>query len=158
MESCHMCHTTNDKRACIIRQRRTGGTIRQFVIFGLVGLSGLGVALAIINVVMAWKGNFLLANFLAFFIAVTWNFFLNRRFTFKSHVRRGWIRQWAMFVVSCMLGTICNWAVSFSLYYGIELFYKHHNLAVICGVTVGYLCNFTCAKFAVFKPRNVVGG
>ena len=103
---------------------------------------------------MACKGGFVVANVLAFFVAVTWNFFLNRRFTFKKDAHNHLSLQWIMFAGSCALGTACNWAVSFSLYYNVTLFKTHYNLAIICGVAVGYLVNFTCAKYAVFKTTE----
>ena len=155
MENLLMCNiTANDNRFRETLQKEVFQTLRQFLAFGLVGLSGLGVSLLVVNCIMAYKGNFILANILAFFFAVTWNFFLNRRFTFQTSKHGNLVLQWAMFAVSCALGTACNWAVSFALYYNTTLFAAHYNLAIICGVAVGYIVNFTFAKYAVFKSRN----
>ena len=144
----------NDVRFWEILRNGIFQTLRQFLTFGLVGLSGLGVSLLIVNTVMVCKGNFIVANVLAFFVAVTWNFFLNRRFTFKKNTHKHLVLQWAMFVGSCAVGTACNWAVSFTLYYNTVLFKTHYNLAVICGVAAGYIVNFTCAKSIVFKSKD----
>lgn len=150
-----MCDiAANDGRFRGILRNGKSHTIRQFLTFGLVGLSGLGVSLLIVNIVMACKGNFVLANVLAFFVAVTWNFFLNRRFTFEKNTHKHPALQWAMFVGSCAVGTACNWAVSFTLYYNTALFKTHYNLAVICGVAVGYIVNFICAKYVVFTAKD----
>ncbi|MCK5173521.1 MAG: GtrA family protein [Planctomycetes bacterium] len=130
----------------------SGKTAKQFLTFGLIGGSGVVVAMAVINIMMAWLQSFLIANIAAFFVAVTWNFALNRRFTFKESTHRPVIQQWAMFIGSSTFGLASNWTVSFGLYYNIPLFKEHYNLAVLCGVAAGFLVNFVCAKHIVFKP------
>ncbi len=48
--------------------------LSQVVRFGLVGVSGLFVGLAVLNAVMWLTGHFVLANLVAFVFAVSWNF------------------------------------------------------------------------------------
>lgn len=139
---------------CTILRNEIFKILRQFLTFGVVGLSGLGISLIIVNVLMIYTGNFALANIVAFCIAMTWNFFLNRRFTFRESNSKSLFLQWSMFAGSCALGTACNWAVSFGLYYNTSIFATHYNLAIICGVAAGYIVNFTCAKYGVFKSQN----
>ncbi len=135
-------------------QNITLQTLKQFLLFGMVGLSGLGVSLIIVNFVMAYKENFAIANILSFFFAVTWNYFLNRKFTFQAAQKRNLVIQWVMFACSSILGTACNWMVSFGLYYSTNLFAEHYSFAMVCGVAVGYIVNFICAKRTVFKSGN----
>ena len=130
-------------------------SIKQFIKFGLVGASGLGVGLAVINIIMRCYENFVIANIVAFVIAATWNFVLNHKFTFKNNVERHIVILWAMFIGSSLIGAFSNWAISFSLYYNLEIFKQHYNLAAVCGVIAGYLINFLFAKHIVFKPDTI---
>ena len=128
-------------------------TFKQFMVFGMIGATGMAVGIGVVNLVMFQYKNFVLANIIAFFIAATWNFVLNRRFTFKIPQNTPFLPQWAMFLGSCVLGTICNWSISFSLYYTVSLFKEHYNFALIIGVAVGCVANFACAKYFVFKRK-----
>lgn len=128
-------------------------TTKQFIKFGLVGLSGIVVGLSIINLFMLLWHNFPLANIIAFFVAVTWNFILNRKFTFEK-VEKPFPRQWGEFVISCLYGTIVNWMISMGLYYSLPFFYKHYNLAAIIGVSVGAFFNFMASKMYVFRKYS----
>lgn len=127
-------------------------TIREFISFGLVGLSGVGIGLAVMNAVMRLYPKFVVANVAAFFIAVTWNFLLNRRFTFCDSNHRSFFVLWSMFAGSSLVGAASNWAVSFSLYFNVEFFKQHYNLPAICGVAAGCIANFLLAKLIVFRP------
>ena len=129
-------------------------TLRQFVACGLVGLSGVGVGLGMINLVMRLHPNFVLANVAAFFVAVTWNFLLNRRFTFRNANDKPIGVQWMLFVVSSLFGTAVNWAVSFTLYFRFAFFEQYYNLPALCGVAVGYTVNFILAKLIVFNRSS----
>jgi len=131
---------------------KTESTLWQFFKFGFVGITGLILGIAIINISMHIRENFVIANLISFPIAVTWNYALNRTFTFKQETNRSIITQWLMFIVSSIFGTIANWSVSFGLYYNILVFEKHYNLAVLFGVATGCVFNFIISKYIVFKP------
>jgi putative flippase GtrA len=110
----------------------------------------MGVGLGVINLVMIGSDMFALANVLAFFVAVTWNFFLNRRYTFIPTNKALW-RQWFEFVVACLGGALLNWTVSMGLYYGLTFFTYHYNYAALLGVAVAAAMNFLSSKFYVFS-------
>ena len=126
---------------------------RQLITFGGIGLSGVAVGLGTLNLCMILWRNFPVANMIAFLVAVTWNFFLNRRFTFKP-VDKPLFRQWLEFAIACLGGTVVNWIVSMSLYYNVSFFNAHYNFAALAGVAAGCLFNFTSSRLYVFKDTN----
>lgn len=130
-------------------------TLKQFIKFGIIGASGLGVGLGTINIMMLFDTGFVAANILAFIIAATWNFFLNRKFTFGSDSNKSLVKQWIQFLASCSLGAAANWAISFSLYYSIPHLEKHYNIPALIGVTVGCIANFMCSKYLVFSTNAI---
>ena len=127
-------------------------TIKQFIKFALVGLTGLFVGLSALNIGMLIFHNFLTANIIAFLLAVTWNFLLNHRFTFgktDKHI----FRQWLEFTTACLAGAGVNWAISMTLYYSQDFFHSHYNLAALTGVAGGCMFNFISARYYVFNPH-----
>ncbi len=135
-------------------QRRTlVNTLVQFTKFSLIGLSGMAVGLGALNLFMVIWRNFPMANVVAFFVAVTWNLLLNRRFTFAP-TNKSFSREWFEFVTACSLGAVLNWAISFSLYYTFSFFHEQFNYAAMIGVATAYLLNFTLSRLYVFRNRK----
>jgi putative flippase GtrA len=129
--------------------------LRQFVKFGLVGLSGVGVGLGVLNICMWIWTCFPVANVVAFLVAVSWNFLLNRHFTFER-VHKPIFRQWLEFIIACLGGAGVNWTVSMSLYYTISYFHQHYNYAALIGVGVSSLFNFMASRYYVFQKSKAV--
>jgi len=107
--------------------------VRQFVKFGLVGASGVVVNMLIAfimnklnggaanarNPVFSLGGDFAfrysyLVYVVAFLIANTTNYQLNRVWTFKG-TRRGWWRGWVMFFASGIVGALVGFVVKVAL-------------------------------------------
>lgn len=57
---------------------------KMFMKFMLVGISGVGVNMAVYIPVSAWLGDYLVAAVCSFFVAVTSNFFWNMIWTFRG--------------------------------------------------------------------------
>ena len=144
--------------AGILKKLKPGSwhTFRQFASFALVGLSGVLVGLGVLNLCMLVAASFPLANGVAFLVAVTWNFWLNRRFTFDP-TDKPLPQQWLRFVAVCAGGAVVNWAVSLGLYYGVAFFQQHYNCAALMGVAVASLFNFIAARSCVFNPHSITG-
>lgn len=134
---------------------RYAGSVRrllgQAVRYGLVGLSGLVVALVVLNAVMVLVRAFLLANVVAFVFAATWNFMLNRRLTFPA-TGRPLPRQWLEFLAGSLAAAALNWAVAGTLYYQSEFFHSHYNAAALIGTAAAAGANFLWARLKVFRP------
>jgi putative flippase GtrA len=117
--------------------------------FGAVGASGCAVGLAVLNVVMLTVGYFLLAKLCSFLCAVSWNFTLDRKWTFESD--GDWRRQFIGFVTASSGAAFINWIVSCSLYFGTDFFNTYYNLAALSGVAVAGGFNFLSCKTLVFR-------
>jgi dolichol-phosphate mannosyltransferase len=91
----------------------------RFFLFAAVGVTGLGVHLGVLSAVFnASGGNFLLAQALATWAAMTSNFFLNNAFTYADQALRG-RRLWRgllSFYAACGIGALINLAVAEWLY------------------------------------------
>ncbi len=88
---------------------------------------------------------------LAIWIAMTWNFFFNRRLTF-SHSRGGNVlQQYWKFVVACSLGALVNWFISVLLPAKVAFFDAHKLTAAVAGIAAGLLFNFVLSQRWVFR-------
>ena len=119
----------------------------RFFLFAAVGVTGLGVHLAVLYAVFnAGGGNFLLAQGLATWAAMTSNFFLNNNFTYADQALRG-ARIWrglASFYAACGIGAFINIALAEWLYW--QDF--HYWAAGAAGALIASLWNFfTTASF-----------
>ncbi|HYN13796.1 MAG TPA: glycosyltransferase family 2 protein [Burkholderiales bacterium] len=87
----------------------------RFFLFAAVGVTGLGVHLAVLSAVFnATGGNFLASQALATWAAMTSNFFLNNIFTYGDQRLRG-ARIWRgllSFYIACGIGAFINIAVA----------------------------------------------
>ena len=93
------------------------------------------------------------ARGVAIWIAMTWNFWTNRRLTF-SYGRKGKLaEQYIRFVLSCGLGAMFSWSISVSLASQIVMFMTHPIIAAIIGVMVGTTTNYLLSRFWVFKKK-----
>jgi dolichol-phosphate mannosyltransferase len=119
----------------------------RFFLFAAVGVSGLGVHLAVLTLVFrATQGNFLAGQALATWAAMTSNFFLNNMFTYGDQRLRG-ARIWrglASFYVACGIGAFINVAIAEWLFLKAIAYW----LAGLAGALVAALWNFfTTASF-----------
>jgi dolichol-phosphate mannosyltransferase len=112
----------------------------RFFLFAGVGLTGLGVHLAVLTAAFAASGNFLSSQLLATWLAMTSNFFLNNLFTYGDQRLRGaaiW-RGLASFYVACGIGAFINVAVAEWLYLQSVVYWA----AGMAGAAVAAVWNF----------------
>jgi dolichol-phosphate mannosyltransferase len=124
----------------------------RFFLFAAVGVTGLGVHLAVLYAVFnAGGGNFLLAQGLATWAAMTSNFFLNNAFTYADQALRG-ARIWrglASFYAVCGIGAFINIALAEWLYWQDFPYWA----AGAAGALIASLWNFfTTASFTWGGP------
>jgi dolichol-phosphate mannosyltransferase len=120
----------------------------RFFLFAAVGVSGLGVHLAVLWLAFRLSGNsFLPSQLLATLAAMTSNFFLNNAITYADQRLRG-ARLWrglASFYVACGLGAFINVAIAEWLFVKSSSAYW---VAGLVGALVAALWNFfTTASF-----------
>lgn len=82
-----------------------------FVIFGLVGASGVVLYLAVLWMQLSWLGvSFRHAQVVATVAAMTTNFLLNNAITYRDRRLRGWniLRGLILFYIACSFGVLIN--------------------------------------------------
>ena len=90
----------------------------RFLLFCLVGLTGIGIHLSILRVLLAAALTFGAAQALATIGAITWNFVLNNLFTYRDQRLTGWrfLTGLIRFQVICAIGAISNVGIATWIY------------------------------------------
>ena len=118
----------------------------RFFLFAAVGVTGVAVHLAVLWLLFAFSGNFLLSQSAATWAAMTSNFFLNNAFTYSDQRLRG-RRLWRgllTFYVACGIGAFINIAVAEWLFVKSVVYWA----AGLAGALIAALWNFfTTASF-----------
>lgn len=104
----------------LLLSRATGGLLpASFLLFSMVGTSGLAVHMAVLALAKLGLGlDFALAQLAATLVAMTTNFMLNNLLTYADRQLHG-VRFWrglASFYVVCSVGTIANVAVASNIF------------------------------------------
>lgn len=131
-------------------------SIAQFIKFCLVGLSGLLVDTAVlVGLVELFSLDPRAAAVFAFLTAVSWNYILNRVWTFDLGTKTTFSYSYFSFVIICVLG--------FGVRIGImHLLIKYagmgksplYILASVLGILVGTIFNFLGSKYISFSELN----
>ncbi|MGJ8646704.1 MAG: GtrA family protein [Marinomonas colpomeniae] len=130
--------------------------------FAMVGAIGFLVDLSSMLLFSLWLSH-TTARGLAFWVAASSNWWLNRHFTFacptnnKESNKKAAVLQWMQFIGSSMLAFIPNWGCYVLLLTlqplvpnpTISLLWPY--LAMIPGVLIGMIANYLLARFWVFS-------
>ncbi len=133
----------------------TGHTGNQFVRFALVGGSGVFVNLAVYSSsIYLLHFHYLLAATLSFMVAMTSNFFLNLRWTFKTHGQgiKAIGDQYLKYAMVTLISYGVNMAVLWIL---VDLHHWHKILAQLAAIFITTLSNFLGSKLWAFKLNPV---
>ncbi len=123
--------------------------------FLFVGLSGAFVDLGVLSGMLAGAA-FEISRPVAIFAAMTWNFVLNRTFTFAD-AREGSVwKQYLGFVSACALGAAANWSTSIALLRSSIIHGDSPLIAAAAGVVVGAVFNFLLCNIFVFRRERKV--
>jgi dolichol-phosphate mannosyltransferase len=95
---------------------------------------------------------------IAIWIAMTWNFFFNRRLTFSYSRSGNVLEQYGKFVVACSVGAVVNWFISVLLPTKVAFFDAHKLAAAVVGILVGLIFNFVLSQQWVFRRLHHRGG
>lgn len=120
--------------------------------FGLVGASGSGVdlvAFALVLLVLPVP----VARAIAIWVAMTWNFYWNRRWTFFDSHRHGLVGQYLMFCGACLVGAVVSWGTSVGLWHLVPFFNNYPLVAALIGIIGGTLFNFVASSLFVFRGK-----
>lgn len=126
--------------------------LHEFRRFGTVGFAGLGMTTA---VVYGLRGvmSLYVANLLAFLVAVTTTWALNRAWTFAGRGSGSLVRQWALFVSANLLGASLNISTFSLLVYLSPFCAAHPIVPILAGVGAGMFVNFTMSRRVVFRSQ-----
>ena len=122
----------------------------RFVMFMLVGLSGVVVNLAVLRAMLAVvPQNFALAQTVAVVAAMTSNFVLNNALTYRDRALRGldFLKGLLSFYGVCAIGAVANVGVATAVYAVLPMW----AVAGLAGAVVGALWNFVASALVTWK-------
>ncbi len=121
--------------------------------FGLVGVAGYVVDVAVLLAVVRLGVDPFTARVPSFLAAASCTWFLNRRFTFRDPAARSGPvrRQWALFVLLMLPGAALNYGTYALLLAQWDLARHVLALPVAAGALAGMTLNFVVSKFVVFR-------
>jgi dolichol-phosphate mannosyltransferase len=129
------------------------GVWSQLLQFLVVGAMGTVVNLAFLTALEALGMPEKVSIAVAIFLAMCFNFVLNRRFSFVGARDGSWAHQFARFVAATSVGAVINYGTTLlALAYmpGLRL-----QAGALIGIAVGTLSNFVASRYLVFKTTHV---
>jgi dolichol-phosphate mannosyltransferase len=122
----------------------------RFVLFGLVGGSGVILHLAVLYSMLNWAGlTFPLSQLIATIVGMTSNFFLNNVLTWRDHRLRGLeaLAGLLKFYAACSIGAFLNLQVAtFAIEHEVPWY-----LAGFAGLVIGSVWNFAVTAATTWK-------
>jgi putative flippase GtrA len=119
--------------------------------FGLSGVAGLAVDVAVLYLALFAGFGYFLGRALSFLAAVWMTFTINRHFAFRGAASESLWRQWGHYLMA-MLG---GGAVNYGAYTLAIVYLPQQPLLGLYAVAIGSLCgalvNFISAKMLVFR-------
>ncbi len=133
----------------------TGGgrhhaAIAEFFRFGCVGTLGFLIDTATVYALTGALGLYG-AGAVAYLVAASANWALNRVWTFRGRGTGGVLRQWARFLATNTAGFVVNRGVYAALIAFLPLVHAYPVLAVAAGAVAGMGLNFFSARRFVFR-------
>jgi putative flippase GtrA len=124
--------------------------LREFMRFGTVGAIGFVADTTTVYSLKPWAGLYI-AGAVAYVIACTVTWGLNRIWTFRGRGSGPMHRQWALFLSTNGVGFVLNRGTYFILVYFSPLCAQYPVLAIAAGVAMGMFSNFHFARKIVFR-------
>lgn len=124
----------------------------KLVQFGAIGMVGVGVHLALLSALLNIVGTtFAAAQAGAVIGAMTFNFALNNRFTYRDRQLKGfaWVGGLLSFYLVCSLGAVANVGI------GSLVYEQYHGwwIAGIAGAVVGSVWNYVASGWLTWARR-----
>lgn len=124
----------------------------RFVLFGLVGGSGVVLHLIVLYAMLAAGLTFAVSQIIATVLVMTSNFFLNNIVTWRDHRLRGWalLPGLLKFYLACSIGALLNLEVATSaLQFGLPWY-----AAGFAGLMVGSVWNFAVTYVMTWRRHR----
>ena len=127
--------------------------LHQLLRFGISGVAGFLVDAGIVELCTQTVGMTPIpAQAVAFGVAVTVTWLINRHWTFAEHASNKWLLEWTKYVAANSIGAAFNNAIYIPLVLTMVAFSKNPALAVAAGSLAGMAFNFAFSKLLVFGP------
>lgn len=124
----------------------------RFAVVGGVGFIVDSISLVLLNQLFP----LVLARGVAFWVAASSNWYLNRHFTFlNGATARPAVAQWGQFLFASCIGFVPNWGCYWWLVTNTEWAELHPVLAMVPGIGLGMCVNYALSKYWVFRPRSL---
>jgi dolichol-phosphate mannosyltransferase len=140
--------------AALVTSKLTHDAISiRFVMFSLVGLTGVGIHMSILALGLLIAGiPFAVAQSAAAIGAMGWNFTLNNLFTYRDQRLAGWrfLTGLIRFQLICAIGAIANIGLAIFIYNGTRIWW----LAGLAGVLIGAVWNYAVTSVFVWRPEQ----
>jgi dolichol-phosphate mannosyltransferase len=137
----------------LLFSKLTGGALPvRFLMFGLVGVSGLVVHLLTLQFALETLGfAFEWAQLTAVVVAMTWNFVVNNRLTYRDARLTGarFVTGLLLFYLACSLGSIGNVGVASWIY----SFHATAWMAGLAGALMGAVFNYAISSALIWKRK-----
>jgi len=124
----------------------------KLVQFGAIGMLGVGVHLALLYLSLNQLGaSFATAQAIAVIGAMTFNFALNNKFTYRDQQLKGfaWIGGLFSFYLVCSLGAVANVGIGSLVYEQLHGWW----IAGIAGAIVGSVWNYVASSWLTWTKR-----
>ncbi len=123
----------------------------RFLLFCLVGLTGIAVHLSILSALLAAALSFGASQALATVGAIAWNFVINNQYTYTDQRLTGWhfVTGLLRFQVICAIGAISNVGIATWIYDYDEVWW----IAGLGGALIGTVWNFVVSAALVWRQR-----
>lgn len=117
--------------------------------FGLVGVSGMLVNLGILYILTEFAGFFyLVSGFVAFLIAVSWNFSFNKVWTFKESYKHKTTLKFFKFLLVSSGGLVVNLLF---LWFFTEIIGTYYMVSQVLAIGIAFIVNFIGNKIWTFR-------
>ncbi|HKM86976.1 MAG TPA: glycosyltransferase family 2 protein [Xanthobacteraceae bacterium] len=136
--------------AALVTAKLTNNAVSaRFLLFCLVGLTGIGIHLGLLRVLLAAALAFGAAQTLATIGAITWNFVLNNLFTYRDQRLAGWrlLTGLIRFQLICAIGAISNVGIATWIYDYQSVWW----IAGLGGALIGTVWNFAVSAAFVWR-------
>ncbi|MGB0712467.1 MAG: glycosyltransferase [Gammaproteobacteria bacterium] len=133
----------------------------RFIPFAFIGGLGVFVHMAVLYGVFQGlyggaEERFVIGQTVATLVAMTFNFLLNNRLTYRDRRLRGWamLRGWLSFTIACSLGALANVGIATYLFRSEFLGHIGWVMSAVAGILVGAVWNYAVTSVYTWnKPK-----
>jgi len=140
-----------DFAALVLAKLTNDAVSFRFLLFCLVGLTGIAIHMAVLQFAVSLGTRFVLAQTVATVAAITWNFVLNNIFTYRDQRLAGWpfVTGLIRFQVICAVGAISNVGIATVIY----RYDPQWWIAGLGGALMGAVWNYVVSAAFVWRQR-----